>query len=900
MSSTYNKLVRDATKPKPGAPKPKYIDPILAASFSQDGSLADVCKALSLRLRESSSLVVFKTLIILHTMIRNGAVDNVLSHLAADQAGFRLKNVSQGGNWQGYDAPATLPPYAAYLDERIRTFREIKHDVIRSADGSRSDTNRLRKLRVEKGLLREVAYAQRVLSRALDCPFFQDNLGDDLNVSAFRMVLKDILALYTAINEGVINILEHYFEMSHTDASRALDVYNRFCRHTEKVVAYLSAARKASHSLNMTVPQLKHAPVSLAGALKEYLDDANFEKNRSEYKENKRVADGADASGSSSSAPVRKVTEPSKASEPKKEEAKSEEKPTAAPAPKPPTSNQAIQDFFSTLESEMPGSSGGPGTNPYSMAPQATGMAWFGSPNPNMYGGGMQPQMTGYNPFLAPQATGAFGMGMGMGMQPTGAAFFGQPQPPQQQQTGFLQPQQTAMPGQMSPMQSQATGFNPFRQSMAFPGGMAPQATGMGPGGAFDATPYTVQVQQQMERQRMEKMQREQEAAEKAKENGGQNGEASGQQQQQQQQQQPPQQNNFLSPQATSAPAPAKILPQKTGSRNPFAPPPEERAPTPPTPKPQGPSLAQLAFSQGGGGGAGMNGPTQGGGGNYALGAGAWNGAGQHTGQQQPEQQQNGAAPSSSGLKPQATGLLGSVASEFTGAGRSAMGMGASNGVSSPQPPSSPGPSSATSSALSNGFSSLSLNSGGPGSTSFGSSLSPQTTSAHLSPQATGFGGSSVRPFQPSSSFGTTLAAQQTGMPPQSTSTPAAPSNNPFGMPQQQQQQQQMTGLPAQNTAMPFSFSSQSQPQQQQSTAGQLQPQSTATPFSFQQQQQQQQQQQPQSQMQPQATGFGGSTVKPFVPTSSFGLESFGGGQQQQNGQQNGQQQGQNVNLLQF
>lgn len=54
-----------------------------------------------MRLRESNSTVVFKTLIIIHTMIRNGAVDNVLSHLAADIAGLKLKNVSQGGNWQG-------------------------------------------------------------------------------------------------------------------------------------------------------------------------------------------------------------------------------------------------------------------------------------------------------------------------------------------------------------------------------------------------------------------------------------------------------------------------------------------------------------------------------------------------------------------------------------------------------------------------------------------------------------------------------------------------------------------------------------------------------------------------------------------------------------------------------
>ena len=33
------------------------------------------------------------------------------------------------------------------------------------------------------------------------------------------------------------------------------------------------------------------APVSLAGALQEYLDDPNFEQNRLEYKENKKAAE---------------------------------------------------------------------------------------------------------------------------------------------------------------------------------------------------------------------------------------------------------------------------------------------------------------------------------------------------------------------------------------------------------------------------------------------------------------------------------------------------------------------------------------------------------------------------------------------------------------------------------
>jgi hypothetical protein len=43
--------------------------------------------------------VVFKALIVLHNMIRNGATDNVLAHLSASDV-LRLKHVGSG-NWEG-------------------------------------------------------------------------------------------------------------------------------------------------------------------------------------------------------------------------------------------------------------------------------------------------------------------------------------------------------------------------------------------------------------------------------------------------------------------------------------------------------------------------------------------------------------------------------------------------------------------------------------------------------------------------------------------------------------------------------------------------------------------------------------------------------------------------------
>lgn len=80
--------------------------------------------------------------------------------------------------------------------------------------------------------------------------------------------------------------------MSKVDATTSLKTYKIFCRQCEKVVAYLGVAKSLAGVLNVNIPNLRHAPVSLAGSLQEYLDDPNFEKNREEYRDSKLVADG--------------------------------------------------------------------------------------------------------------------------------------------------------------------------------------------------------------------------------------------------------------------------------------------------------------------------------------------------------------------------------------------------------------------------------------------------------------------------------------------------------------------------------------------------------------------------------------------------------------------------------
>src|SRR5882724_11036253 len=99
--------------------------------------------------------IVFKALIVLHTMIRNGATDNVLSYLSSADI-LRLRNVGQG-QWEGmdsgcqsstiidafrlsgYDTPQNLAHYALYLDSRVRAYRDLKHDAVRVQSESNRD-----------------------------------------------------------------------------------------------------------------------------------------------------------------------------------------------------------------------------------------------------------------------------------------------------------------------------------------------------------------------------------------------------------------------------------------------------------------------------------------------------------------------------------------------------------------------------------------------------------------------------------------------------------------------------------------------------------------------------------------------------------------------------------------
>lgn len=334
---------------------------------------------------------------------------------------------------------------------------------------------------------------------------------NEITITVFRLLVLDLLQLFQVLNQaminilgrcglstgqcrtGLMNVLGHFFEMSKTDAERAMDIYRTFTRQTDFVVQYLSIARQYEHHTRVEVPKLKHAPVNLGRQLEEYLKDPDFEIHRRQYLaelEAKKSKGGAPAGSSKMFAKSEPASKSDVAKAFSTTNGSQQASKPAEPAKGP---DQDLIDFFDSIEQNQTTMATQPQAQQHQaqVAPvQQTGMnPWANS--------GFQMQPTGQVPangFMA-QPT---GFASNSPFQQPNMASFVQPQQqqPQQLQTNFtgagfggFTPQPSFQPTSLSPIQQDTvasfqagspTGYqtlqmpqqntNPFRQSMLMTG----------------------------------------------------------------------------------------------------------------------------------------------------------------------------------------------------------------------------------------------------------------------------------------------------------------------------------------------------------------------------------------------------------------------------------------------
>ncbi|KAL8671244.1 MAG: hypothetical protein Q9168_004258 [Polycauliona sp. 1 TL-2023] len=158
MSGSFEKSVKGGTKIKLAAPKAKYVEHILVATHAGEAGVAEIFRAMQNRLRDSTWTIVFKALIIVHLMIREGEPNVTLKYLAESSTKLAISGFS---NVQAQGA--NIRHYHSYLTARARAFRETKIDWVREGQG------RLKKQTIDKGLLRETEAVQNQINALLKC-----------------------------------------------------------------------------------------------------------------------------------------------------------------------------------------------------------------------------------------------------------------------------------------------------------------------------------------------------------------------------------------------------------------------------------------------------------------------------------------------------------------------------------------------------------------------------------------------------------------------------------------------------------------------------------------------------------------------------------------------------------
>ncbi|KAJ2956237.1 hypothetical protein NQZ79_g7901 [Umbelopsis isabellina] len=411
--------VRKATRLDHQAPKQKHLQHLISVTHSSNVNLKDLFEMLQRRIRENSWIICFKALITTHTLMREGSGDKVIAFVEEHPTILDVSKLREKGN--AGEHVRNIRQYSAYLEEKVLAYRDLHVDYVKTTANGKG--GRLRRLPVSQGLLRETSILQRQISGLLKCQFSLDEIDNEITLQAFKLLVEDLLALFQAVNEGVINILEHYFAMSKPDARESLDIYKKFAKQTEAVIDYLSMAKRLQRDLEIDIPVGKHAPLSLATALEEYLQDPDYEAQRESAIQKKSGADSSKATATSSG--------PSNGSAP------------AATTSQP----KELMDFFSSIESE---------SATIYKDPQSSATFISSQPTGTMGGAGFGNAQASANPFRSST--------MPMRSQstvlhtPTGFGGMNNQQP--------QQPQFTGMPS--SSMSSPSA--NPFRAStMAFP-----------------------------------------------------------------------------------------------------------------------------------------------------------------------------------------------------------------------------------------------------------------------------------------------------------------------------------------------------------------------------------------------------------------------------------------------
>ncbi|KAB2600320.1 clathrin assembly protein [Pyrus ussuriensis x Pyrus communis] len=253
-------------------PKEKHVITILnAVSASRPRAEVAYCIfGLARRLSKTHSWkVALKTVIVVHRGLRevdDTFCDSLVKYSWSRGHMLDLSHVWDESSTSALGYSAWVRTYASYLEEHLECFRVLKYDV-------QKDHSKPKELDTTD-LLRQLPALQHLLSRLLDC---QPEVGTLYNVLiqyALSMVAGESAKLYAAINGGIVNLLDKFFEMQRDDAVKALEIYKKSGSQEERLSEFFESCRSLNFGRALKFIKIERPPASFLTTLEDYVNEA--------------------------------------------------------------------------------------------------------------------------------------------------------------------------------------------------------------------------------------------------------------------------------------------------------------------------------------------------------------------------------------------------------------------------------------------------------------------------------------------------------------------------------------------------------------------------------------------------------------------------------------------------
>ncbi|CAD6249073.1 unnamed protein product [Miscanthus lutarioriparius] len=275
VNSDYKELdiaIVKATNHVENPTKEKYIREIFY-HLSPGRPRADVAyciRALGRRLSKTRNwAVALKTLIVIHRALREVDTafrEELISYGRSSSHMLYLFYFKDDSSAEAWDYSAWVRNYALYLEEKLESFRVLNYDV-------EKDPLKIQDLDTS-GLLDQLPALQQLLFRLLGC---QPQGASSYNITiqhALSMVALESVRIQTAINDGIPNLVDKFFEMRRDDAIRALDMYKRAIEQAEQLSEFYEVCKSIHIGRGERFLKIEQPPASFLATMEEYVSNA--------------------------------------------------------------------------------------------------------------------------------------------------------------------------------------------------------------------------------------------------------------------------------------------------------------------------------------------------------------------------------------------------------------------------------------------------------------------------------------------------------------------------------------------------------------------------------------------------------------------------------------------------